>query len=683
MRNNKGSGCLAYILGLTFVFGNVLLIGGGLKDLSDNSIAIIMVLVAIVGDCALLVWGISVFAKNRSKKNEDSQTHYNNTGVQTHDQIPTTHKTNVSISQTQAQQKEKEAKLLNSKNTHNNLKNSKIFTEHRTNETEEEHLKEEREKQKTVDDEATDRISVKEKESSEDIEKKASSQQLVNVLNTVAFNAANNERQAEQERKAKDAKRTEEELKAAEAKRIEEERKAAEAKLIEERRKVEEEKRKAAILQRKNAAQKKAETSMIDLSWVKPGAYVYHKQFGFGTITQIKKDAITIRFKSSVRTFSYPDSFERQLIRKAEKQNEFKLPSWRSIVPNWVEIGAKVSHTTFGVGTVKSIADTMICVEFDGDYKYFIIPSAFDNGYLKQITKKEEEMEEKAETVSRIQTNKSTNMNSVNKPDAEKVTESVEKATKDEPKISVAWNQIDLDEETVSQYQPQPISQISVVGTSTKPPKKKSQSNKVKKPPKDDSVNVNDIHIKIFNINMQAPDNPPHPRGFYSDQPYEDRRIAHDAYVFVEQAKLLQIQTKNLIVAHSVNSRADYSYNFSSFSNLTSRNLKDYLLWRYRFEKESAKIDDRYAFLYLQELINNTRGRDNSRNQLQRFIDYVRTAFFENHLEYYYSPEAIRQYIIDYYVMNDFSVTVQEFNKMLPTGFKMKPFKKIYPKSKK
>lgn len=683
MKNNKGSGCLAYILGLTFIFGNVLLIGGGLKDLSDNSIAIIMVLVAIVGDCALLVLGISAMAKKHSKKNEESQTQYNNTGVQIHDQIPTTHKTTVDISQTQVQHKEKEAKLFISNNNHNNLKNSNGFTNHRTNETGEEYQKKEREEKKPLDVEATNRLSIKEKKSSDDQEKKVGSQQLVNLLNTIAFNAANNERQAEQERKAKGAKRIEEEHKAAEAKRIEDERKAAEAKLIEERRKVEEEKRKDAVLQRKNAAQKKAETSKIDLSWVKLGAYVYYKQFGFGTITQIKKDTITIRFKSSKRTFSYPDSFERQLIRKAEKQNEAKRPSWRSVVPNWVDIGAKVSHTTFGVGTVKSIADTMICVEFDGDYKYFIIPSAFDNGYLKQITKKEEEMEERTETVSRIQANKSTNMNSVNKPDTEKATKSVEKANKVEPKKPISWNQIDLDEETVSQYQPQPISQILVVGTSTKPPKKKSHSNKVKRPPKDDSVNVNDLHIKIFNIYMQAPDNPPHPHGFYSDQPYEDRRIAHDAYVFVEQAKLLQIQTKNLIVAHSVNSRADYSYTFYSFSNLSSRNLKDYLLWRYRFERESAKIDDRFANLYLQELINNTRGKDNSSSQLQRFIDYVWAVIYENPVECYYPPAVIRQYMIDYYVMNDFSVPVHEFNNMLPTGIRIKPFKKKYPKSKK
>ncbi len=76
--NNKGngSGCLTAILIFSFFAGNIFLFSGDLGsggDLEGNSIAIIMMIVAIIADIALVGYIISACIKNSEKRQEEKE----------------------------------------------------------------------------------------------------------------------------------------------------------------------------------------------------------------------------------------------------------------------------------------------------------------------------------------------------------------------------------------------------------------------------------------------------------------------------------------------------------------------------------------------------------------------------------------------------------------------------------
>ncbi len=76
--NNKGngSGCLTAILVFSFLAGNIFLFSGDLTsggDLEGNSIAIIMVIIAIIADIALVGYIISACIKSAEKRQEEKE----------------------------------------------------------------------------------------------------------------------------------------------------------------------------------------------------------------------------------------------------------------------------------------------------------------------------------------------------------------------------------------------------------------------------------------------------------------------------------------------------------------------------------------------------------------------------------------------------------------------------------
>lgn len=78
MVNNKGSGsgCLAGILAFSALTGNIFLfsrdLGSG-ADLEGNSIAIIMVLIAIIADIAIVGYIISACIKSSERRQEEKE----------------------------------------------------------------------------------------------------------------------------------------------------------------------------------------------------------------------------------------------------------------------------------------------------------------------------------------------------------------------------------------------------------------------------------------------------------------------------------------------------------------------------------------------------------------------------------------------------------------------------------
>ena len=72
--NNDNVGCIGSILAFAFVVGNLFLFSGALADdLSDNGIAWFMVIIAVIGDIALIIWGLSSWSKSVEQKQEQQR----------------------------------------------------------------------------------------------------------------------------------------------------------------------------------------------------------------------------------------------------------------------------------------------------------------------------------------------------------------------------------------------------------------------------------------------------------------------------------------------------------------------------------------------------------------------------------------------------------------------------------
>lgn len=116
--NNKGngSGCLTAILIFSFLAGNIFLFSGDLGsggDLEGNSIAIIMVIVAIIADIALVGHIISACIKNSEKRHEEKENQRISEVTQRVNEIIARYSPNKMISLQKVQQPRLEIALVN------------------------------------------------------------------------------------------------------------------------------------------------------------------------------------------------------------------------------------------------------------------------------------------------------------------------------------------------------------------------------------------------------------------------------------------------------------------------------------------------------------------------------------------------------------------------------------------
>lgn len=163
----------------------------------------------------------------------------------------------------------------------------------------------------------------------------------------------------------------------AERKRREAEKKRAEKQRTEQEaaRKREEDRRKA---EEGRCRESEAKQITSDLSWVKLGARVYHSSFHMGTVTEIRKDTIKVRFGKTERTMSYPIVFESGILSKPVEVPE--KPKAKG--PDWATVGTTISHKNFGEGVIANIEGGLIKVRFKDALKTFAYPDAFTTGFL-------------------------------------------------------------------------------------------------------------------------------------------------------------------------------------------------------------------------------------------------------------------------------------------------------------
>ena len=116
--NNKGSGsgCLAGILVFSALAGNIFLFSGDLGsggDLEGNSIAIIMVLIAIIADIALVGYIISACIKSSERRQEEKENQRISEVTQKVNELVARYSPNKMISLQKAQQPKSEIALVN------------------------------------------------------------------------------------------------------------------------------------------------------------------------------------------------------------------------------------------------------------------------------------------------------------------------------------------------------------------------------------------------------------------------------------------------------------------------------------------------------------------------------------------------------------------------------------------
>ena len=116
--NNKssGSGCLIAILFYSFLGGNIFLFSGDLAsggDLEGNSIAVIMVIIAIIADIALVGYIISACVKNSEKRQEEREKQRISDVTQKINELIARYSPRKTLSLTKAQQPNIEAALVN------------------------------------------------------------------------------------------------------------------------------------------------------------------------------------------------------------------------------------------------------------------------------------------------------------------------------------------------------------------------------------------------------------------------------------------------------------------------------------------------------------------------------------------------------------------------------------------
>ncbi len=190
------------------------------------------------------------------------------------------------------------------------------------------------------------------------------------------------ERRKQREREEQEAKRKAQ-LEATERKKREEaEKKAAKLRAEQEAARKHEEELRLAEERARKAAEEREKRN--DLSWVQHNARVYHRSFGYGVITGITHDQVTVRFGRSERTFMYPSVFVNGLLTKSMPQS---VPTSKGPVapgPEWAKVGAAVEHKIFGDGIIAKLEGSQLGVKFGDVVKPFVYPDAFNNGYLKR-----------------------------------------------------------------------------------------------------------------------------------------------------------------------------------------------------------------------------------------------------------------------------------------------------------
>lgn len=143
-----------------------------------------------------------------------------------------------------------------------------------------------------------------------------------------------------------------------------------------------EEERRQAEEQRRREVELKAQWS--DLTWVKPGARVYHNRYEAGVVLAVSRDSVKVRFGKTERMFSYPSVIENGILTKQDSRPEPQ----RVKGPEWAVIGAEVSHKVFGTGVIETIDGNQISVKFGDVVKPFLYPGAFTDGHLTKSSLK-------------------------------------------------------------------------------------------------------------------------------------------------------------------------------------------------------------------------------------------------------------------------------------------------------
>ena len=72
---------------------------------------------------------------------------------------------------------------------------------------------------------------------------------------------------------------------------------------------------------------------------------------------------------------------ERKRQEELRRQQEQKAALHQA---SWIKVGAAVTHTAFGIGTIRELGDKYVTVHFAGGDKKFYMPDAFTKGFLKK-----------------------------------------------------------------------------------------------------------------------------------------------------------------------------------------------------------------------------------------------------------------------------------------------------------
>lgn len=358
------------------------------------------------------------------------------------------------------------------------------------------------------------------------------------------------------------------------------------------------------------------------------------------------------------------------------------------VAPAWVNAGAQVWHHIYGEGTVKSIEGKTAIIAFRSLIKEYSFPDAFIQGILKQVKADNEQafvpnqnLTEKAQLKSvGVDASKSDDDESTentitpddNSSSFSNIVDISSDSTGTNENSSVSWSQIDLLSDSNSAYKAQPITFKSNTA-------QKKKTGKLR-------INWSKVFVDIRNLGVK--NYPPYPKGFYSKEfPSIDRQRAQEAYQFYQQASYI----KGFSCAYQKITNQRYGrYQISTFSYIGLDDLKQYISWRTGFENGACAMEEKFFNLYINETINHLRGFDKTKEHLQKIIAMIwdnyhlkygkiHNAVWENNtlrfVEEYRDREylliEIKRFLIDYYVLSNYTVSAKEFNGMLPEQIRL------------
>ncbi len=450
-----------------------------------------------------------------------------------------------------------------------------------------------------------------------------------------------------------------------------------------------------------NIDDKKAKVQeTFDLSWVNVGSKVKHKNFGIGVVVSITNDTIKIQFDKIERVFFYPGVFKDGIVTKATERDLVSQEPLGKVIrkgPDWVKIGVIVCHKIFGKGTIISIADNSITVKFGTVDKEFAYPNVFEDGHLCKSISESSNQKETLKSNASLESK-----NGLEK--TENTTKTVEIQNKSNEYSSnskkaseeIMWGEVELPDEKSSIYQSQAISKpssISPIDELSREIKLNMLKSSLRKKKEQSAASSNTKKTKTNVINKKNPVNLPvikmirnmekikidsqilYPKKFYSRYKVEDEEKARRALLFYKQAQYMEKVEDYYYADHE----DTYLSSWPDFKWMSDEDLRGYFSWRTKVRKDkkiTAKV--RYVQIYLSELINNIPRINDDRERLTYFINFISNigCYVEEEswqLNYYH----VRQWLIDFYLLNNSSWTPEEFNNLLPEQFQLRTDKYI------